>query len=895
MATGNVKTESTISREAEQKVQNQAEAYRKSGAYSTSKTDIQGQISKSPFNRAGLQTGVSSTKAPRSFFNAISDLQGKRISLNSNNGFGAKTVIAGEKIAGKAENALISNDDLGTQAAGAVIATGVMGVEAYRTTQKVLEAVPEVAKTAARGIVKLANGTYQIATTTGLAVVTVSQTATLLNSAQFSPISHAAINLLKSQAVATGLNQTVISQRIIHSVNGIQTGVKTGIRALKDTGSQIKTGYIVVKNTGIKIVRGVTNGTVTISLIKGTVDRYTRKIIHSSVRGIKTGAKTGFSAIKTGIIKGVTKGVPFVTFKAIPKGIKIGRGGILAGAGIMSASDDYAVQGVGHAINMVDIGVKTGIQGAKATRYTVKTAVKGAKTAYRGAAFIKSHGLRAAWSSARRKTFTKAIEAGKSIISALIGVVKALGAKIIVPILIVAAVALGFSGVIMAPISAVTAIFSSMFSTSDTHMDYDIREFLSNPTTGVPALSAAYRQNLANQMSASWKPAGSYHIVRFYSNTGTGDVVEPTLAGITSVFPTDEELINMLQPLFNAVLLMQYELEPTEAEAQALLENLFSRLFSVTTATSVEYCGQDLKTGEGAPTVHSCSSIHSFTNCPNVLTGTHGNYICSMCCYWYCDGHDYSCGDEDCGGHTSYCSGCKHACSGYSYCGGHDVISYTLNVDGIYGMVAEYFTDPIDELSNINPRTQDEEQRLQELKDYYEIFNEMMFASTSYNGGMTMADLSGVNFVDGTRVSNQAVIDLALSQVGQAGGQPYWSYFGFRSRVAWCACFVHWCMRHTPSATDSYPTTRNNAYCQTVADNFSSIGQWANRNYTDLVAGDTIFFDWEGDGHTDHIGLVIGTDGTMVYTVEGNSGDAVRIKSYPVGSGVIYGYGLMNY
>ena len=120
-------------------------------------------------------------------------------------------------------------------------------------------------------------------------------------------------------------------------------------------------------------------------------------------------------------------------------------------------------------------------------------------------------------------------------------------------------------------------------------------------------------------------------------------------------------------------------------------------------------------------------------------------------------------------------------------------------------------------------------------------------------------------------------------------------YYGFSSRVEWCACFVHWCMRNTPSASGSYPQTSNNAYCQTIANNFMAIGQWGNRGYTDLVAGDTIFFDWQGDGHTDHIGLVIGTDGTNVYTVEGNSGDAVKVKSYPINSSVIYGYGLMNY
>ena len=34
---------------------------------------------------------------------------------------------------------------------------------------------------------------------------------------------------------------------------------------------------------------------------------------------------------------------------------------------------------------------------------------------------------------------------------------------------------------------------------------------------------------------------------------------------------------------------------------------------------------------------------------------------------------------------------------------------------------------------------------------------------------------------------------MALSQLGNVGGRPYWSWYGFESRVDWCACFVSWC------------------------------------------------------------------------------------------------------
>ena len=76
---------------------------------------------------------------------------------------------------------------------------------------------------------------------------------------------------------------------------------------------------------------------------------------------------------------------------------------------------------------------------------------------------------------------------------------------------------------------------------------------------------------------------------------------------------------------------------------------------------------------------------------------------------------------------------------------------------------------------------------------------------------------------------------------------------------------------------------------------FTSHGQWGARGYENIAPGDAIFFDWDLDGSADHVGLVIGTDGSRVYTVEGNSGDACKIKSYALDYACIKGYGLMNW
>ena len=151
-------------------------------------------------------------------------------------------------------------------------------------------------------------------------------------------------------------------------------------------------------------------------------------------------------------------------------------------------------------------------------------------------------------------------------------------------------------------------------------------------------------------------------------------------------------------------------------------------------------------------------------------------------------------------------------------------------------------------------------------------------------------DLSGVQLVNGTRPGNTAVVDLAKRQVGNVGGRPFWSWYGFNSRVEWCACFVSWCYNQAGKSEPRF------AGCQSQGVPwFQSRGQWGARGYENIAPGDAIFFDWDLDGVADHVGLVLGRDGSRVYTVEGNSGDACKIKSYDLNYQCIKGYGLMNW
>ena len=143
-----------------------------------------------------------------------------------------------------------------------------------------------------------------------------------------------------------------------------------------------------------------------------------------------------------------------------------------------------------------------------------------------------------------------------------------------------------------------------------------------------------------------------------------------------------------------------------------------------------------------------------------------------------------------------------------------------------------------------------------------------------------------------TSGGNQAIVEVALTQLGNEGGQPYWSWYGFEGRVEWCACFASWCADQCGYLESGI--VPKFSLCSDGVNWFKGKGQWQDKNY-EPQAGDLIFFDWGNDGSIDHVGIVEKCENGTVYTVEGNSGDACKQRSYPVGSGSINGYGCPNY
>ena len=182
----------------------------------------------------------------------------------------------------------------------------------------------------------------------------------------------------------------------------------------------------------------------------------------------------------------------------------------------------------------------------------------------------------------------------------------------------------------------------------------------------------------------------------------------------------------------------------------------------------------------------------------------------------------------------------------------------------------------------------------QEMASQYGFNQEQMDYLTELlkpeNNSLWAAVLYGINY------SDDQIVTVALTQIGNVGGQPYWSWYGFDSRVEWCACFVSWCANECGYIdTGVIPKY---AGCVNGVQWFKDRGQWIDGS-SEPVAGMIIFFDWDNrgssgpqDGLSDHTGIVQKVENGIVYTVEGNSGDSVRINQYAVGHYEILGYGV---
>ena len=157
----------------------------------------------------------------------------------------------------------------------------------------------------------------------------------------------------------------------------------------------------------------------------------------------------------------------------------------------------------------------------------------------------------------------------------------------------------------------------------------------------------------------------------------------------------------------------------------------------------------------------------------------------------------------------------------------------------------------------------------------------MSLSVGAYGADISVFELTGEGSTD--------MVLVAASQIGNEGGELYWRWYGFSAHVDWCAVFVSWCADQAGLIDNgSMPKF---AVCDDGIRWFIEKGRWFNKNISP-ESGMIIFFDWDGDGRSDHVGIVEKCEDGLVCTIEGNSNDVCMVRWYAVGDKVIMGYGL---
>lgn len=782
------------------------------------------------------------------------------------------------KIASTAES-YVSKDDMGSETAGGIIKAGIITADTYRVTKGVVKASTELPKNVSKATVEL-----------GKSAVTI--------------------------------------KRSVESATKTVKAAASSYKAIQSSSDKTK---FVAKTVKDAASYGVSQ----------SVNAVGKSVVHGAVKG----------AVKAKNVY-IPKAVDAVT---------LGTGSVL------SSSDDDMVSTTGKTVTATTYAVKTAEKGVQTVGNAVKTTSKaGIKTAGKAAKKTTKTVATTVAKEGTKKTAKVAIqEAGKSVVSAVIATVKesSTGYYSLIIILIIV-LAIVVSVVITSLILIVGSWFSGSFDAEDEAgvvSQMDVSEYVSDY---VSQLRQEYINNVKS--IAEYKLSNeSYNYAKV--NLVGIDTYDLSFSDIDASFYSEDTISNTLQPIFNAILLMDYELSVTEQEAKDIVKNLFDTIFSYTEVTETSVCITN-----AAP----CGVKHARADCYNVVKEYHTAYTCDSCDSYVCHGHVQEtvkmvCDGHDrewkiCQGHlygnaekgdtytyfhndgkeiystdesfnfcdnyilwggrlycdeaafpycdnkkeerlqeTLYCTDNKVACSnstfkcdGHALCGGHKVYKMTISMDGLDKLIDKHFTKPIHDLEEKDTLTEQEIQQLQNLKDYYEILLIMLetMNDSDNENNVSVTELKNISWVESSRTGCEDVVNLAVSQIGRYGGETYWRYCGYDTRIPWSECFVFWVMEQTGNGKKyAYDIERGD--CKTVNAWFhvSGVTGTANKEYRDMTKGDVAFLDSNFDGKVEQIGIVLGRDEEYVYLVVGDNGDMVRCMKYPFDSNNIIEYGLIRY
>ncbi|MBR3737738.1 MAG: CHAP domain-containing protein [Eubacterium sp.] len=151
------------------------------------------------------------------------------------------------------------------------------------------------------------------------------------------------------------------------------------------------------------------------------------------------------------------------------------------------------------------------------------------------------------------------------------------------------------------------------------------------------------------------------------------------------------------------------------------------------------------------------------------------------------------------------------------------------------------------------------------------------------------------------------VISVAQNEVGYEGTSSYSKYgewYGYQG--GWCTTFVLWCFNKAGDklGVELYRNiVPSGGNCNSMISWYKNKSRYHTRtsDYSPKK-GDLVFFDWSGNGSSQHVGIVKSVSGSTVYTIEGNCSGKVKEKTYTSSGSKPYanissimGYGSPNW
>lgn len=171
--------------------------------------------------------------------------------------------------------------------------------------------------------------------------------------------------------------------------------------------------------------------------------------------------------------------------------------------------------------------------------------------------------------------------------------------------------------------------------------------------------------------------------------------------------------------------------------------------------------------------------------------------------------------------------------------------------------------------------------------------NKIMAHINSYN--LTQYDKKASKAVKSvsskvTTTNTKDIVDIALAEVGYKEKPTNITKYGAKlghQGQAWCHSFVSWCALQAGQASHVPQTASTSDGMKWFKDRglFRLKGKYTPKR------GDIVYFKT----HRSHVGIVRYAKNGMLYTVEGNSSNAVKTRTYSLNNGTITGYGVPSY